>query len=61
VSTPPWSKRTFTIRLDILVNSAGVFVTGLVGDPATDMAALQRQFAINVVAWRRPYARRRST
>ena len=35
-------------RLDILVNSAGVFVTGLVGDPATDMAALQRQFAINV-------------
>ncbi|MBB3223437.1 SDR family oxidoreductase [Pseudoduganella umbonata] len=35
-------------RLDILVNSAGVFVTGAVGDSATDLAALERQFAINV-------------
>ena len=35
-------------RLDILVNSAGVFVTGTVGDPATDVAALDRQFRINV-------------
>lgn len=35
-------------RLDILVNSAGVFVTGTVGDPAADQGALARQFAINV-------------
>ena len=35
-------------RLDILVNSAGVFVTGMIGDPATDIAALERQHAINV-------------
>jgi 3-oxoacyl-[acyl-carrier protein] reductase len=35
-------------RLDILVNNAAVFVTGVVGDPATDLAALERQFAINV-------------
>jgi 3-oxoacyl-[acyl-carrier protein] reductase len=35
-------------RLDILVNSAGVFVTGAVGDPATDVGAMQRQLAINV-------------
>jgi len=35
-------------RLDILVNSAGVFVTGLVGDPSMDVAGLARQFAINV-------------
>jgi 3-oxoacyl-[acyl-carrier protein] reductase len=35
-------------RLDILVNSAGVLVAGVVGDPDTDRAALQRQFAINV-------------
>jgi len=35
-------------RLDILVNSAGVLVAGVVGDPSTDVAALQRQFAINV-------------
>jgi 3-oxoacyl-[acyl-carrier protein] reductase len=35
-------------RLDILVNSAGVFMTGAVGDPAADMAALERQHAINV-------------
>jgi len=34
-------------RLDILVNSAGVFVTGAVGD-AADTAALARQTAINV-------------
>lgn len=35
-------------RLDILVNSAGVFVTGMVGDPAADLAALARQQAVNV-------------
>lgn len=35
-------------RLDILVNSAGVFVTGLVGDPAADVAALDRQIDINI-------------
>jgi 3-oxoacyl-[acyl-carrier protein] reductase len=35
-------------RLDILVNSAGVFVTGVVGDPQADIAALDRQQAINV-------------
>jgi 3-oxoacyl-[acyl-carrier protein] reductase len=35
-------------RLDILVNNAGVFVTGMVGDPSTDVAGLDRQFAINV-------------
>jgi 3-oxoacyl-[acyl-carrier protein] reductase len=35
-------------RLDILVNSAGVFVTGMIGDPAADIAALDRQHAINV-------------
>jgi len=34
-------------RLDILVNSAGVFVMGGVADPAADLAALERQFAIN--------------
>lgn len=36
-------------RLDILVNSAGIFVTGMVGDAATDLAALERQFAINTL------------
>ncbi len=35
-------------RLDILVNSAGVFVIGVVGDPALDRPALERQFAINI-------------
>jgi 3-oxoacyl-[acyl-carrier protein] reductase len=35
-------------RLDILVNSAGVFVTGMVGDPAADIAAFDRQIDINV-------------
>ena len=35
-------------RLDILVNSAGVFVTGVIGDPACDLAALERQQAVNV-------------
>ena len=28
-------------RLDILVNSAGVFVTGMVGDPEADLAAFE--------------------
>jgi 3-oxoacyl-[acyl-carrier protein] reductase len=35
-------------RLDILVNSAGVFVTGLVADPTVDTAALDRQLDINL-------------
>jgi len=35
-------------RLDILVNSAGVFVTGMVGDPAADIGAFDRQLDINV-------------
>ncbi len=35
-------------RLDILVNNAGVFVMGAIGDPAADIAALQREQAINV-------------
>lgn len=35
-------------RLDILVNSAGVFVTGMVGDPDADTAAFDRQLDVNV-------------
>lgn len=35
-------------RLDILVNNAGVFVTGVVGDPALDVAALAHQQAVNI-------------
>ncbi|HEX9703300.1 MAG TPA: SDR family oxidoreductase [Rhodospirillales bacterium] len=35
-------------RLDILVNNAGVMAGGAVADPATDAAAIARQFAINV-------------
>lgn len=35
-------------RLDILVNNAGVFVSGVLGDPNTDIAALDREQAINV-------------
>ncbi|NGZ85926.1 SDR family oxidoreductase [Duganella aceris] len=35
-------------RLDILVNSAGVFATGMIGDPQADLDALARQQAINV-------------
>ncbi|MCG5249550.1 SDR family oxidoreductase [Methylorubrum extorquens] len=35
-------------RLDILVNSAGVFVTGLVGDPGADRNAFDRQLDVNV-------------
>ena len=35
-------------RLDILVNNAGVFIAGALGDPAADVANLQRQFAVNV-------------
>lgn len=34
--------------LDILVNSAGVFVTGVTGNADTDIAALEHQFAVNV-------------
>jgi 3-oxoacyl-[acyl-carrier protein] reductase len=35
-------------RLDILVNSAGVFAVGVVGDPFADIAAFDRQLDINV-------------
>jgi 3-oxoacyl-[acyl-carrier protein] reductase len=35
-------------RLDILVNNAGVFVMGAVGDPGSDLAALDRQHAVNI-------------
>jgi len=35
-------------RLDILVNNAGVAVGGLLGDPASDVAAFAQQYAINV-------------
>jgi 3-oxoacyl-[acyl-carrier protein] reductase len=35
-------------QLDILVNSAGVFITGTVGDPSTDLAAFDRQISINI-------------
>lgn len=35
-------------RLDILVNSAGVFVSGMVGDEQADLAAFDRQIDINV-------------
>jgi len=35
-------------RLDILVNNAGVAAIGVVGDPGTDVAALERQHAVNV-------------
>ena len=35
-------------RLDILVNSAGVYAGGAADDPAVDVATLERQFAINV-------------
>ncbi|NTE89886.1 SDR family oxidoreductase [Agrobacterium rubi] len=38
----------FLGRLDIFVNSAGVFVTGMVGDPEADIAAFDRQIDINV-------------
>ena len=34
--------------LDILVNSAGVSINGVVGDPAADIAEFDRQFAVNV-------------
>jgi 3-oxoacyl-[acyl-carrier protein] reductase len=35
-------------RLDILVNNAGVLAWGVVGDPAANIAAYDRQLAINV-------------
>jgi NAD(P)-dependent dehydrogenase (short-subunit alcohol dehydrogenase family) len=35
-------------RLDVLVNNAGVFVQGALGDPNADLAALDREQAINV-------------
>ena len=37
-------------RLDILINNAGVFITGAVNDSASDLTAADRQFAINVSA-----------
>lgn len=36
--------------LDIIVNSAGLFITGLIGDPALDVPALDRQFDVNLKA-----------
>lgn len=35
-------------NLDILVNNAGVFVMGAVGDPASDIAALDHQQVVNI-------------
>lgn len=35
-------------RLDILVNSAGVFITGHVADEAADIAAFDRQIDVNI-------------
>lgn len=35
-------------RLDILVNNAGVFESGVVGDSQSDLARLEREFAVNV-------------
>lgn len=35
-------------KLDILVNSAGVFVTGAVDDASSDLHALAAQYAVNV-------------
>ncbi|EIZ81288.1 short-chain dehydrogenase/reductase SDR [Novosphingobium sp. Rr 2-17] len=35
-------------QLDILINSAGVFVTGMVYDAEADLAAFDRQIAVNV-------------
>ena len=35
-------------RLDILVNSAGVFITGMVDDTQADVAAFDRQIDVNV-------------
>jgi 3-oxoacyl-[acyl-carrier protein] reductase len=35
-------------RLDILVNSAGLYITGAVGDRAAGKEAFDRQFAVNV-------------
>jgi 3-oxoacyl-[acyl-carrier protein] reductase len=37
-------------KLDILVNSAGVSLMGSITDPDVDLAAMDRQFAINVTA-----------
>jgi 3-oxoacyl-[acyl-carrier protein] reductase len=35
-------------RLDILVNVAGIFVTGVIDDPERDQSAFDRQLAVNV-------------
>lgn len=35
-------------KLDILVNNAGVLLAGPVSDPAVDLSAIERAFAINV-------------
>ena len=37
-------------RLDILVNNAGLYVSGVVDDPAADIAAFDRQLQVNVHA-----------
>lgn len=37
-------------KLDILINNAGVFVTGPAGDPGNDLDALDRQIDINIRA-----------
>ncbi|WP_345948828.1 SDR family oxidoreductase [Mucilaginibacter sp. PAMB04274] len=36
-------------QIDILVNSAGLFVTGAVDDPTVDMQALDQQWKVNVL------------
>ncbi|UOG73386.1 SDR family oxidoreductase [Hymenobacter tibetensis] len=35
-------------RIDVLVNNAGVFITGTVDDAGADLAAFDRQLAVNV-------------
>ena len=37
-------------RVDILVNSAGLSLTGAIDDPSPDLAEFERQFAVNVTA-----------
>lgn len=36
-------------KLDILVNSAGLFITGNVDDPAADLEGFKRQWAVNTL------------
>lgn len=35
-------------KIDIVVNSAGLFSAGVVGDPAADLGAIERMLAVNV-------------